>query len=260
VQRFYAEPLGLVSEKDECMICCRRWANVMSFICLLLIVHTAPTTTAQLTRNTGIIWISINIRQAMSEEKNKEIRICWLKGKEQKKNQRKPGIILVVTVFPTLALTYLLNISRLDTDDLTPTNERVKLGALLKLVLHTLTPSLVCPRTSFMALQPVAVVLVRDAIVNDSADASENSAAIAAFGDIAAVAAAHPVGCASGHLGSAWWDFAESVGLELRVPVVEACDHGDGGSEGGGVGEDVGEEHCRGVVGVGLLVESVVSC
>jgi DNA-binding transcriptional LysR family regulator len=82
VQRFYAEPLCLVSEKDECMICCRRWANVMSFICLFLIVHTAPTTTAQLTRNTGIIWISINIRQAMSEEKNKEIRICWLKGKE----------------------------------------------------------------------------------------------------------------------------------------------------------------------------------
>jgi hypothetical protein len=112
-----------------------------------------------------------------------------------------------------------------------------------------------------VSLQPVAVVLIRDALVNHGAEAAEVAAAVATLGDVAAVAAAHPVGGAAGHLGAARWDFGESVELQLVVPGVEGCDHWGGGGERDGVGDDVGEEHCRGVVVLqraGLLVSSVV--
>ena len=95
-----------------------------------------------------------------------------------------------------------------------------------------------------MALQPVLVVLVPNTFVNHGADATEITAAVAAFWDVATIAAAHPRCCAIGHLGALTWDFADVVDFDLWVPYVLCCGHWDGGGERDSVGEGVGEKHC----------------
>lgn len=110
-------------------------------------------------------------------------------------------------------------------------------------------PDCICPIARLLAPEPVAVLLVFDAFIDYGADATEVAAAVAADIDIATIAAAHPLRCASRRLGSSGGDVAESVNLELRVPLVFGCDHRDGGGgERDGVGEGVGEEHCCGVL------------
>jgi hypothetical protein len=114
----------------------------------------------------------------------------------------------------------------LNTNNLTTADKRIKLGALLQLVLHTLAARTRNPRANLVLLQPVAVLVAAYAFVDDCALA-EAAAAVAAGGDV-----------------------AEGVDLEGWVPVVERCGHGGGGGEREGVGEDVGGERCCGVGGL----------
>ena len=143
-----------------------------------------------------------------------------------------------------LPLSLAVDGDRLDADNLATTDKRVELRALLQLVPDALPSFARHPRANFVLLQPVLLVARRlDALVNDGALLSEVSAPVATVGDVATVAAAHPLCCGAGSLGSGGGNVAEGVDLEQRVPVVECCDRGSGGGERDGVCEDVGEEH-----------------
>jgi hypothetical protein len=164
----------------------------------------------------------------------------------------------------SLSLLLAIDIIRLNADDLTATDEWIELGAIPQLVPRTLAArSGSGPEADFVALQPgLAGLLVFDALVNDRAEVFEHTAPVAAETDILAAtdvifgAAAQPVCCAVGVLGTPGRNRAELVDSELRIPDVFgvegnpslAHDHWDGSGKRDCVGEDVGEEHCCGVV------------
>lgn len=142
------------------------------------------------------------------------------------------------------------HISR-NTNRLLPINKRIKLLTLPTLVAAALTAiASTSPKASLRATQPVRTVGPLDALVDGGAFAaafSVKAAGVVAGWDVVAAAAAHPEGGAVG-VGLVR-DLADVVELGLVVVVV-GC---DGRGKGDGQDDDVGEEHCCGVVFCGVV-------